>query len=74
MEGDVKSNEARFCHCMSSKRINHENVDLLLSRTGDSVTVDVDSKSSDTLCLQSYLSVRFSPIYLEVLVDNLTTS
>lgn len=57
VERDIKGNKASFCHCMSSKRIN---VDLLLNRTGDSVTVDTDKESSDTLrSPQSLLSLSF---------------
>lgn len=32
---DIKGKKASFCHCMSDKRINKEDVDLLLNRTGD---------------------------------------
>lgn len=47
VQRDIKGNKASFCHCMSSKGINKENVDLLLNRTGDSVTMDTDEKSSE---------------------------
>lgn len=47
VERDIRGNKTSFCHCMSSKRINKENVDLLLNRTGDSVTIDTDKKSSE---------------------------
>lgn len=39
-ERDIKGHKASLWCCMSSKRINKENVDLLLNKTGDSVTMD----------------------------------
>jgi len=34
VERDINGNKASFCYCMSSKRINKENTDLLLNRAG----------------------------------------
>ena len=61
VERDIKGNKASFCHCMSSKRVNRENVGLLLNRTGDSVTTDTDKKCSDTLKSPEPSLPRFSP-------------
>lgn len=69
-----RGKKASFCHCMSDNRINKENVDLLLNRTGDSVTMDTDKKSSDALSLQNLLSFSFHQDLSRVLKDNLTTS
>lgn len=38
----IKDNKKGFCKCMCDKRKARENVSLLLSKTGDLVTQDVE--------------------------------